>query len=75
MGKGLRVPDQQNGARGKPLVRATIAINAPFRVVGAWKNQEARKHCTFTRQSSNVFCVQLAVAGPDDPALGGGVIV
>jgi Flp pilus assembly protein TadG len=46
-----------------------------MRVVGAWKNQEARKHCTFTRQSSNVFCVQLAVAGPDDPALGGGVIV
>jgi Flp pilus assembly protein TadG len=46
-----------------------------MRVVGAWKNQEARKHCTFTRQSSNVFCVQLAVAAPDDPALGGSVIV
>jgi hypothetical protein len=30
-GKGLGVPDQPNGARGKPLVRATIAINAPLR--------------------------------------------
>jgi hypothetical protein len=28
----LRVPDQPNGARGKLLVRAPIAINAPFRV-------------------------------------------
>ena len=27
----LRVPVQPNGARGKPLVRATIGISAPFR--------------------------------------------
>jgi energy-coupling factor transporter ATP-binding protein EcfA2 len=27
-----RVPDQPNGARGKPLVRATIGISAPFRL-------------------------------------------
>ena len=30
-GNGPRVPDQPNGARGKPLVRATIRIGAPFR--------------------------------------------
>jgi hypothetical protein len=30
-GNSLRVPDQPNGARGKPLVRATIGISAPFR--------------------------------------------
>jgi hypothetical protein len=29
-GNGPRVPDQPNGARGKPLVRATIGISAPF---------------------------------------------
>jgi hypothetical protein len=30
-GNSLRVPDQRNGARGEPLVRATIGISAPFR--------------------------------------------
>ena len=30
-GNSLRVPEQPNGARGKPLVRATIGISAPFR--------------------------------------------
>jgi putative transposase len=29
-GKGLRAPDQPNGARGKPPVRATIPISAPL---------------------------------------------
>jgi hypothetical protein len=29
-GNGPRVPDQRNGARGEPLVRATIGISAPF---------------------------------------------
>jgi Flp pilus assembly protein TadG len=59
-----------------------------MRVMGAWKGQEAKQHCTFSGQksgkgkgsgssgvSSNVFCVQLAVAGPNDPILGGAAIV
>jgi hypothetical protein len=32
MGSVPRVPDQPNGARGKPLVRVTIGISAPFRL-------------------------------------------
>jgi hypothetical protein len=32
-GNSLRVPDQPNGARGKPLVRATIGISAPFMLI------------------------------------------
>jgi Flp pilus assembly protein TadG len=59
-----------------------------MRVLGAWKGQEAKQHCTFPSQesgngngqgsggvSSDVFCVQLAVAGPDDPTLNGAAIV
>ncbi len=46
-----------------------------MRIVGAWKNQEAKQHCTFTGHSSDVFCIQLAVASPSDSALGGAVIV
>jgi Flp pilus assembly protein TadG len=57
-----------------------------MRVMGAWKGQEAKQHCTFSGQksgkgkgsggvSSDVFCVQLAVAGPNDPVLGGAAIV
>ncbi|MGH2661048.1 MAG: pilus assembly protein TadG-related protein [Actinomycetota bacterium] len=60
-----------------------------MRVVGAWKGQEAKEHCTFTgksgtgqgqgqgsgKVSSDVFCVQLAVAGLNDSPLGGAVRV
>jgi hypothetical protein len=33
-GNSLRVSDQPNGARGEPLVRATIGMSAPFQASG-----------------------------------------
>jgi Flp pilus assembly protein TadG len=53
-----------------------------MRVVNAWKGQEAKKQpgCVFTggkkaKVSSDVFCIQLAVAAPGDVPLAGGVKV
>ncbi len=58
-----------------------IVAKQRFRVEGAWQGnpkgwpQDARDNCQFTRKSSDVFCIHLAVAGPDDPTLGGAVKV
>jgi len=34
-------------------------------VVGAWKGQEAKQHCQFQKNSSDVFCIQLQVSGTE----------
>jgi Flp pilus assembly protein TadG len=46
-----------------------------LKIVDAWHSQEARRHCTFTGHSSDVFCIQLAKPGPNDPTMSGGVTV
>jgi Flp pilus assembly protein TadG len=42
-----------------------------MRIVDAWSGQAARQqeNCEFERRSSDVFCIQMEVASPDDPVL------
>jgi hypothetical protein len=44
-----------------------------MRIVNAWSGQAAQRqdNCEFERHSSDVFCIQMAVASPDDPVLNG----
>jgi Flp pilus assembly protein TadG len=63
----------KTGSEAYPVVRFQ-----GFRVVNSWRGQDARKqaNCNFqTKGRSDVFCIQLAVAGPDDPTIGGAVEV
>ncbi len=65
---------------GSQAAYPVVAIQG-FRVVHAeqgnpkqWPN-DMKENCQFTRKSSDVFCIHLAVAGPNDPNLGGAVKV
>ena len=44
-----------------------------MRIVNAWSGQAAQHqaNCEFERHSSDVFCIQMEVASPDDPVLTG----
>jgi hypothetical protein len=62
------VPDQPNGAKGKPLVRATIPIDAPFTVFlglfesygGPWSARVS--HATFAVLLMTFLTVNLVAA-------------
>jgi hypothetical protein len=48
-GNSLRVPEQPNEAGGKPLVRATIGISAPFSSAALfWTSTLRRSGCSHT---------------------------
>ena len=62
----------RSGRQSYPVV-ALVGM----RVKGAWTGQDARKNspCTFETKSADVFCIQLAVANPDESTTGNRPIV
>jgi Flp pilus assembly protein TadG len=63
---------RKSGGESYPVIKFV-----GMRVVNAWSGSRARQqeNCEFARKGADVFCVQLAVASPDDPTLNGGVVV
>jgi hypothetical protein len=45
-----------------------------MRIENVWSRQQAtqQENCTFESTGNDHFCIQLSVAGPDDPTIGGG---